>query len=63
MQEIVISGKAINIEDVESMEVVTKLTPEEFGGVQIKFKNGTTIRIYQDEPEQYIEEYFTSKKK
>jgi len=63
MKEIIISGTVINIEDVESMEVVTKLTAEEFGGVQISFKNGTTVRIYQDDPEQYVEEYLTSRKK
>ncbi|WP_373032525.1 hypothetical protein [Sulfurovum sp.] len=49
----------INIHDIASMEVVSKVNPVEIYGVKINLKNGfSSLQMYHDEPEKYIEEHF-----
>jgi len=47
----------INIHDIASMEVVSKVNPVAIYGVKINLKNGFSLQMYHDEPEKYIEEY------
>jgi hypothetical protein len=63
MKEIIVKDvdgeeSIINIHDIASMEVVSKVNPVAIYGVKINLKNGFYLQMYHDEPEKYIEEYF-----
>lgn len=57
MKEIIVNNSVINIDDIEKMEISPRL---QFEGVRIWFKIGSFVDVMHNDPEKYIEEYFTS---
>lgn len=62
MKGIIVDGEVIDINDIESMEVTPKKSLMQGNLVRITFTAGGFVDVIHDNPEQFIEEHFTSQK-